>query len=265
MKIRMFALLVIVSMFAGCKNLTMNPAVTAVNVVCSPLTLDVPQNPTPTVLCTATVAGSDGVSQGVTWKATAGTLSVDAFQELTFTPPDVTSQTDITITATSVKDATKSGTATITLNYICPSLDSNVTWTSYSHFSFGNAGDDNAARALLACNWHIFEGHGGGFGETLQVASPNAEVVFAWAYQNFAEYRVASGWTGQTDRGAKIGDSTASFQGLYPGFVTIDTNHLEYTDPTTSAVVDAYFDQNGLLSELLVQAPPPLGGPYISP
>jgi hypothetical protein len=118
--------------------------------------------------------------------------------------------------------------------------------------------------ALLACNWYIFEGHGGGLGNTLQVASPNAGVIFAWAYQGFGEYRVAQGWTGTTDKGAKIGDSMASFQSLYPGFVVIDANHLEYTDPNTSAVIDAYFDQNDLLSELLVQAPPPYGGPYIN-
>ena len=101
--------------------------------------------------------------------------------------------------------------------FACPSLNDNVTWASYGRFNFGSSGDDSTARQCVSnCGWSIFEGHDGGTGDTLQVASPSTAVVFSWAYRNFAGFRVTAGWTGKTDRGAKLGDSIAHFQGLYP-------------------------------------------------
>ena|ERR1022692_1706328 len=143
-------------------------------------------------------------------------------------------------------------------NFGCPSLNDNVTWMSYGHFNFGSAGDDGTARnCVLHCGWSVFEGHNGGFGDTLQVASSSAAVVFAWAYNNFAGFRVTQGWTGETDRGAKLGDTLGKFQGLYPEFTVIDENQLEISNPKTGLFVDAYFDDKGLLTELNV-------GSYIS-
>ena len=141
----------------------------------------------------------------------------------------------------------------------CPSLSDDMTWTSYGHFRFGSSGDDSTAEGFVShCGWHIFEGNAGGYGATLQVAPPSEEVVLAWAYQNFGGFRVTKGWTGATDRGAKLGDSMATFQSLYPEFTVLAPGHLQYWNPNTGEIRDAYFDQNSLLTELNV-------GGYVTP
>lgn len=145
------------------------------------------------------------------------------------------------------------------LGFDCPSLNDDVTWSSYGRFRFGNAGDDSTAKDCVSrCGWHVFRGHNGGFGDTLQVASSGEEVVFAWAYNNFSAYRVRKGWTGQTDRGVRLGDSPRAFQNQYPEFRMLSAIHLTFSDPSNGIQVDAYFDENTLLTELLV-------GPYIVP
>src|SRR6201999_672937 len=51
-------------------------------------------------------------NSGVTWTATAGSISASGV----FTAPVVTTSLVVTVTATSMQDATKSGTATVTVN-----------------------------------------------------------------------------------------------------------------------------------------------------
>ena len=81
---------------------------------------------------TATV--SNTADTGVTWKATAGTISTSGL----FTAPWVTANTTSVITATSKADKTKSATASVTLSPIpalvitTPSLPNPLTGTSYS-------------------------------------------------------------------------------------------------------------------------------------
>jgi hypothetical protein len=152
-----------------------------------------------------------------------------------------------------------SGCGPLGLGFNCPSLNDNVTWTSYGRFQFRNAGDDSTARKCVShCGWHVFQGNDGGVGSTLQVASPGEEVVFAWAYNQFSAYRVVNGWTGQTDRGVRLGDSLTTFQNRYPEFRMISATHWTFSDPSNGTQVDAYFDENNLLTEILV-------GPYIVP
>jgi hypothetical protein len=100
----------------------------------------------------------------------------------------------------------------------CPSLAQNITWRSYGRFLFGDAGDDAVARKIVDdCGWHIFGGHNA-LWDTLEIASANEEVVFVWAFNGFTAFRVSKGWTGKTERGAKLGDSAATFRSLYPEF-----------------------------------------------
>ncbi len=67
------------------------------------------------ITLTATVT-NDKNSGGVTWSATGGTLSGQTASSATYTAPAATSSAQsITITATSVADGTKTGTATITV------------------------------------------------------------------------------------------------------------------------------------------------------
>jgi hypothetical protein len=84
-------------------------SITSVTVTCSPSTILYGQ----TSQCSATVMGTGNFSSGVTWMASAGTISTSGL--LTAPSGGVTSL-QVTITATSVQDISKSGTATVTVN-----------------------------------------------------------------------------------------------------------------------------------------------------
>ena len=83
--------------------------ITSVTVTCSPSIILYGQ----TSQCSATVTGTGSFSSGVTWAASAGTISISGL----FTAPSggVTSL-QVTITATSTQDTSKAGTATVTVN-----------------------------------------------------------------------------------------------------------------------------------------------------
>jgi len=83
--------------------------ITSVSVSCSPSTIQYGQ----TSQCSATVTGTGSFSSAVTWAASAGTISASGL----FTAPSggVTSL-QVTITATSTQDTSKSGMATVTVN-----------------------------------------------------------------------------------------------------------------------------------------------------
>src|ERR1035437_972437 len=84
-------------------------SITSVTVSCSPSTIMFGQ----TSQCSATVMGTGNFSSGVTWTASAGTISASG----SFTPPSGGATTlQVTITATSTQDTSKSGTATVTVN-----------------------------------------------------------------------------------------------------------------------------------------------------
>ena len=85
-----------------------NSTITNVSVSCSPSTV----TSGGTSQCTATVAGTGNFSQGVTWSTTAGTISSSGL----LTAPTVTVSLLVTVTATSMQDTTKSGTASVTDN-----------------------------------------------------------------------------------------------------------------------------------------------------
>ncbi len=88
--------------------------ITSVSVSCSPTTVTSGQ----TSQCSATVSGTGNFSMAVVWSSSAGTISSSGL----LTTPTVSSTTQITVTATSVQDVTKSGTATVTVN---PSMATN--------------------------------------------------------------------------------------------------------------------------------------------
>ncbi len=115
---RRFSLFIVVSALVsfvflttltGCGGST--PAVGSISVTANATTVD----GTDATTVTATVA-NDRNSAGVTWTASAGTLSGSTTTSTTLTAPAATSsQQTITVTATSVADTSKTGTATITV------------------------------------------------------------------------------------------------------------------------------------------------------
>ena len=82
--------------------------ITSVTVSCSPSTVQSGQ----TSQCSATVMGTGNFASTVTWSASAGQISSSGL----LTAPVVSSTTNVTVTATSTQDSTKSGTATVTVN-----------------------------------------------------------------------------------------------------------------------------------------------------
>jgi hypothetical protein len=110
----------------------------------------------------------------------------------------------------------------------CPSPQNNISWSSYGRFTLSEAGSDSTARQIVSeCGWHVFGGHDGGFGDTLQVAPPGEEVVLVWAFNSFSMFVVGDGWGGATHRGSRIGDSRASFEGNHPECMFVSSTCCE--------------------------------------
>jgi hypothetical protein len=97
------------TLMAACGGGSASSAIISVNVSCSPSTILYGQ----TSQCSATVTGTGSFSSGVTWTASAGTISNSGL----FTAPSggVTAL-QVTITATSTQDTSKAGSATVTVN-----------------------------------------------------------------------------------------------------------------------------------------------------
>jgi hypothetical protein len=81
--------------------------ITGVSVSCTPTSLQSGQ----TSSCTATVSGTGTFSTLVSWGTSAGTIDANGV----FTAQPVTASTTVTITAISVQDNTKAGSATLTV------------------------------------------------------------------------------------------------------------------------------------------------------
>jgi len=103
--------------------------------------------------------------------------------------------------------------------FYCPNCNETVTWESYGNakfYEFGN--DDWGWRLNSSCGWRIYDGHEGGYGDTLQLASCNDGVIFVWAWQTFRGLILSEGWKGQTEKGIMIGDTLDDFLYEYPTF-----------------------------------------------
>lgn len=82
--------------------------ITAVSVSCSPGTVGSDGSSQ----CSATVTGTGSFSTGVTWSASAGSISTSGL----LTAPVVTTSKTVTVTATSTQDTSIAGSATVTVN-----------------------------------------------------------------------------------------------------------------------------------------------------
>lgn len=98
---------------------------------------------------TATVLGTNNPSQGVTWSVATGGGSINSSG--LFTAPSATSSTQtITVRATSTADGTKSGTATITVVALAPTV-SGVT-VSPSSATLGGFSQQQFSASVLGSN-----------------------------------------------------------------------------------------------------------------
>ena len=96
---------------------TQKSTVTKVDVACSPTKILANQTST----CTATVEGTNNPSQAVGWTVSGTGASMSAIGA--FAPPSsVSTETSFVVTATSTQDPTKSGTATVTVDPVPPTV-----------------------------------------------------------------------------------------------------------------------------------------------
>jgi len=87
--------------------------IASVNSSCNPTALQLPASgPVPKSQCSADVKGTGDFSHDVAWSASAGSISPTGL----FRPPNITTQTNVTITSTSTQDATRKGSTTVTVN-----------------------------------------------------------------------------------------------------------------------------------------------------
>ncbi len=133
----------------------------------------------------------------------------------------------------------------------CPSTSDDVTWHSYGTFELNNAGRDSTARRIISeCGWHVRDGFNGGYGNTLQIASPNEEVVFIWAYNSFYGFVLSGGWEGLTHKGAMMDDHVSDFYGLHPEFYYRKQGWATHKSGDIS--VRVYFDEYDFLEKIYV-------------
>ena len=138
-----------------------------------------------------------------------------------------------------------------TASFDCPTVSDNVSWLSYGQFTFQQSGDDSTARDIIAnCDWHVYNNHNGGEGDTLQIASPNEEVILVWAFNEFRAYKLSPGWTGQTENGIKIGNTITDLYAQYPTFNSQDGfNHTLVSGSDINVAVSS--DINSSISSIL--------------
>lgn len=117
-------------------SMTVSSSITSVSVACT-----TPITSAQTSTCTPTVTGSGGFSPSVTWGVTSGTGSVDSSG--VFTPSGTGTST---ITATSVQDGTKSGSASV----VVTSVPSSVTGISVSCVTPITTAQTSACTAIVS-------------------------------------------------------------------------------------------------------------------
>jgi len=100
------ALLGIIACGGGSSN-NSNSTITGVSVSCNPTSIESGQTST----CSATVTGTGTFNTLVSWSASGGSIDTTGV----FTAQPVTAPNQVTITAVSVQDTSKSGTATVTV------------------------------------------------------------------------------------------------------------------------------------------------------
>ena len=113
MMMRKFGLLLVLGsivLMAACGGSggSSGSTITSVAVSCSPTTV----SSGGTSQCSATVNGTGNFSTGVSWSASAGTISSAGL----LTAPSVTTITSVTVTATSTQNTSVAGTASVTVN-----------------------------------------------------------------------------------------------------------------------------------------------------
>ena len=135
----------------------------------------------------------------------------------------------------------------------CPSISDDATWNSYGHFVMNDSGNDQTARRIVSeCDWHVYSGHNGGYGDTLQVASRDEGVVLVWAFNDLYGVSLVEGWTGSA-QGVTIGMSEEEFVAKHPEFTRQpDHSYYLFYDDGDPDRIQVFFDDFGFVSEVYI-------------
>jgi len=172
---------------------TASSTITSVSVTCNPATVSV----NATSQCNATVKGSANFSSAVTWSASAGTVNAAGL----FTAPAAAGAA--TITATSVQDASKSGTASITVQsqpvqskHIVMVLEENQSYATVVRNSAWPNLNNLISNGALATNYYA-NSHpsiGNYFMLTTgKLLTTNDNSTTVWNVDNIARHMLAAG------------------------------------------------------------------------
>jgi hypothetical protein len=74
----------------------------------------------------------------------------------------------------------------------------------------------------------IYNGHAGGYGDTLQIVGCGNSFYLVWAYDSLQIISLGLGWYGTTDRGARIGNTLAEVRAAYPDGQECDPGNSYY-------------------------------------
>lgn len=138
-------------------------------------------------------------------------------------------------------------------NFYCPTAGENTNFNNYGRLEIDNFGNDSCARKLVdECGWHVYNGHNGGYGDTLEVAPSGEQVVLRWAWNNFSWMYFFSGWTGTTSQGIRMGSTLSEVQAAYPGLTYYYGDIYKVENPSGSRSGSAaYFKfKNGAVVEI---------------
>ncbi len=70
--------------------------------------------------------------------------------------------------------------------------------------------------ATAICGFDYYQGHAGGYGDTLELIGCNDQVWMEWSYGKLGTIAVNSGFSGPTEAGVRMGDSLDALIAAYP-------------------------------------------------
>ncbi len=100
----------------------------------------------------------------------------------------------------------------------------------------------------------IYEGHAGGYGDTLEWVGCEGGVRLVWAYNGLRDIYLSEGWQGSTDKGIEIGDSLDDVRSAYPNAVDVSNDVVNavgavwYVNGTFYELYFVFHDEGALQS-----------------
>jgi len=114
-------------------------------------------------------------------------------------------------------------------------------------------------------DFDIYEGHAGGYGDTLQIKSARFGIFLEWAYNELMIITLTRGWHGRVaETGIKLGDPIESFISAYTDVERSSQNpskyraRMKYLNPVLLSEMEASMevtgDENNKIKEITLYA-----------